>query len=262
MSASELESLGLSRGEARRLARRRLGRRRIYRRAAMRELGADARGLLELLPIRRLKRNPGLAPCLLGIVAALALGLNPARRQALESMRHLLPFTGPVELKRMIPLSPAGVVPVGFAAVVLWIVTLVGTARIAARLTRPGTWRICLYAGALLGEAAVFAGVVWATGMQLLLASGWGFDIGQGLALGLFLLAYSWSAYGAMNLWWRDVERRCPVCLSLPAMPEIRGKQHDVLVEPLEVESVCLQGHGLAVESRWRRSFDPQAVNS
>jgi hypothetical protein len=42
-------------------------------------------------------------------------------------------------------------------------------------------------------------------------------------------------------------------------MPETRGKAHDVLVEPLEKESICLYGHGLVLESRWRRGFEPGA---
>ncbi|HTS30786.1 MAG TPA: hypothetical protein VMH81_33160 [Bryobacteraceae bacterium] len=39
-------------------------------------------------------------------------------------------------------------------------------------------------------------------------------------------------------------------------MPDARGKAHDILIEPREVESVCLQGHGLAIESRWRSRFE------
>jgi hypothetical protein len=40
-------------------------------------------------------------------------------------------------------------------------------------------------------------------------------------------------------------------------MREERGKSCDVLVEPLEVETVCLQGHGLILKNRWFRHFTP-----
>jgi hypothetical protein len=95
-----------------------------------------------------------------------------------------------------------------------------------------------------------------ATGLEVLLRRRWGADFIQSLALGLFLIAYWWSAYWVMKLWWLYVERRCPVCLSLRGMPDVRGKEDGILIEPLEVESICLHGHGLAVESRWRSRFE------
>lgn len=66
MAVSELQSFGLGYREARRHARRRLGARAKHRRAAMREIGADARGLLTLLPVARARRSAMLAPCAVG----------------------------------------------------------------------------------------------------------------------------------------------------------------------------------------------------
>jgi hypothetical protein len=59
-----------------------------------------------------------------------------------------------------------------------------------------------------------------------------------------------------MRLWWRDLEMRCPHCLRLLGLHQVRGKRLDVLVEPAELESICLYGHGQATASRWRRSFE------
>lgn len=256
MARSELEALGMSPTEARQLARRRLGSRMIHRRAAMREMGADVKGLLELLPMRRIQRSAYLAPFLLVAVIGSALVFNPARGQVIESMYRLLPFADAVIVERMIPLAPTSSVPVGFSAITLWILLLVGWARIVIEFVVRRDWRICIYAGVVLCGIAAVGSLCWATGMQILLRWRWGSDLIQGVALGLFQLGYWWSPYGAWRLWWRDVARRCPVCLRLPGMPDVRGKASDVLLEPREVESICLHGHGLVVESRWSSRFE------
>jgi hypothetical protein len=190
MARSELESLGMSLADARRFARRRLGR----RRAAMRETGGDLQGLIGLLPIRRTLRSAWLAPCLMAVAVAVALAFNPYRWQVLESLYRLLPFSRPAGVERLIPLTPAGEVPIGFASWTLWALVLVGIARIAVQLTPGGGWRICTYAAGLLCEIAMFGCVVWATGLQILLGWSWGSDGIQGMALLVFLSAYAWSA--------------------------------------------------------------------
>lgn len=257
MAAGELESLGMHPVEAQRQARRRLGARRLHRRAAMRELEADARGLRDLLPIRSVRRGAFLAPLLIAASVAVMLALNPARVQVVESLYRLLPSTRADDVPTLMPLT-AGAVPTGFASLALWLFVLVGVGRVALGFSARGNWRAGAYAVAVLCELAMAGGVCWATGLQLLLGWRWGSDLLQGVALGSFAFAFSWSAWFAQRLWWRDVERRCPVCLRLPGMPEVRGKRCDVLLEPLEVEAICLRGHGLAIESRWQRGFARQ----
>jgi len=256
MTRSEFESLGLTPMEARRYAARRVGRRSTHRRAAMRAIGGDARGLIELLPLRSLRRSPALVPCLLAIAALLALACNPYRSQVLASICGALPLSSPVATERLIPLTPAGSVPIGFASVTLQIFGLAGLARIAMRHRHGVPWRQSVYAIGMLLEIASVGMVAWATSLQLLLAWRWGSDGVQGFTLLLFLVAYAWAAWWAWQTWSRDMERRCPVCLRLPGMPEARGKALDVLIEPREVESICLQGHGLAIESRWSNRFE------
>src|SRR5215475_13577426 len=75
MAARELQCFGLTCREARREASRQLGSRAAHRQRALREIGGDARGLLSLLPIARAGRSPWLAPGILGLFTALALGL-------------------------------------------------------------------------------------------------------------------------------------------------------------------------------------------
>ncbi len=256
MSASQLEALGFSPREARRLARRRLGARARHRRAALRETGGDARGLIALLPLASTKRSPILPAASIALAIALALALNPRRAQVLESMCALLPLAGPLKGQRWIPLTPEGVAPMGIAAMTLWTLAAIGAARLATAFAPRKQWRLCLYALILLGGLAIIGGICWISGLQILLSRSWGFDIAQGGALGAFVLAYWWAAYFAMKFWWRDLERRCPSCIRLPGMPESRGKELQLIVDPLEVESICLHGHGLAVESRWRRTFE------
>jgi hypothetical protein len=61
--------------------------------------------------------------------------------------------------------------------------------------------------------------------------------------------------YLAVWQWWIDVENRCPYCLRLPGMPETRGNAHDVLLDPLEIESICFRGHGVVLERRCGQRF-------
>jgi len=93
------------------------------------------------------------------------------------------------------------------------------------------------------------------TGMQILASRSWGHDGIQGLALLTFLFGFVGMLYLALWQWWIDVENRCPYFLRLPGMSETRGNAHDVLVDPLEIESICIRGHGVVPESRWRRRF-------
>ncbi len=93
------------------------------------------------------------------------------------------------------------------------------------------------------------------TGMHALAARSWGHDDLQGLALLVFVFGFIGVLYTAMRRWWVDVKNRRPYCLRLPGMPETTGNAHDVVLAPLEIESICFRGHGLLLQSRRRRRF-------
>ncbi|MBZ5618194.1 MAG: hypothetical protein LAQ69_05565 [Acidobacteriia bacterium] len=252
---SEFESLGLTRREARRIARCRLGRRSRYRREALREIGGDLPGLIDLLPVARLKRSPLLVLCCLVLGTALLLVLNPQRGQLIESLRAALPFGRGLRNQRLIPLTPAGIVPAWFALLVWRVAMAVG----AVRLLRDPFLRNCgklRWYGALgLILSALFGVVAWISIMQFLLASAWSWQRVQSLALILATLAYVLAAAASQRLWWRDVIRRCPSCVEILRMPIVRGSEANVLLRSAEVESICLQGHGTATHDRWGRTF-------
>jgi hypothetical protein len=256
MAARELQYLGLTHREARCEASRRLGSRAAYRQKALREIGGDARGLLSLLPIARVRRSPWLAPWILALFTALALGLDPLRSEALESMRGFLPFAGDVVVSRFLPLTPAGIVPAGVAKLVVWLLLLFGLGRLVTIGATVGTWRAMFYGAAVLLGLGVVLTVCWTVGLGVLLSTRWGNDLAQGVTLIVFLFVHLALSYGVLCWWWRDLVSRCPRCLRLLGMTQDRGKAHGVLLEFLEIESVCLRGHGQARESRWRRDFE------
>ena len=256
-AAAELEMLGFTRRDAQRAAKRRLGSTLSYRRKSLRAIGGDFAGLLGLLPTKRAARSPLLPPSMLLIGAGLALVFNPARLMALKCLEAMLNLGVQPPSERLIPLTPAGLVPVDFVGFALRILLVCGLARIALDLFPRTSLRLSVYATAVLFGVTFAAAVCWITFLQALVARSWAHDGVQGIVLIAFVFGFTGTVYKAMRLWWVDVERRCPVCLRLPGMPEPRGKQHDILVEPLEVESICFHGHGLISESRWSRRFTP-----
>ena len=219
------------------------------------EIAAAFQRVIDELPIRRWKRSPVLVPGAAAIACILLTAVNPARTQALAGMWRLVSFTGPAPMERILPLQRTGIVPVGFAAATLWTVAIAGVARIVLHFISRRQWRVSLYAAGVLFAMVVTGGFIWITGMQLLLARRWGADFVQIAAVGVFGFAYVLAAFAAMRFWSRDMDLRCPVCLRLPGLPDARGKVHDLVVDPREIESICMHGHGYAVESRWRRGF-------
>jgi len=256
MAISEFESLGLPHSEARRYARRRLGSYSFHRRSALRHLRADYFALFDLLPWRRIRAGPLLTPAI--IVAALAVVLvpNPHRLEVLANSASLLPFLPGRHVERFVPLAPAGVVPMGFADVTLWCFGLIGLARTAATAKLRQHRRIWLFAAGTLLLLAALGGVLWATILQLLMRNRWASDGLQGIAVGTFAFTYVGWAFVALRLWYRDLLRRCPICLRRLGMADLRGNAGDLLVAPLERETICLYGHGVNVESRWRHTFE------
>jgi len=256
MAALDLQWLGLTPREARRNARSRLGDRAAHRQEALREIGGDARGLIAMLPIPETRRSPWLIPVMLGLFIGLALGLNPFRTQVIESMRRFLPFTDGAIVSRLVPLTPPGAAPTGIARLTLWTFLLLGCVRLAGFRSHRSHWRAAVYGtGMLFGLGLVWC-ICWVTSVGILLHARWGCDLVQGAALIVLLFGYSMLGYGVLRWWWHDLKSRCPCCLRLLGMTQHRGKAQDVLLEPLEIESVCLYGHGQAKESRWRREFE------
>ncbi len=256
MAASDFEQMGLSPREARQTAKRGLGSRRTHRRAALREMAADFRGLARSFPTNRWKRGALAVPAAVLLITVLALVLDPARTRAIESLQGLLPFGSPPAVERFVPLTPSGIAPAGLAAITLWTFLMMGVAAIAARLADQNKWRLCVYAASTLLSMALLGGVCWVVALQFLLSEPWASDILQGAVLVIFVAAYLWTTYAAWRFWWRDVKRRCPLCLRVLGMPEVRGHEHNFLLDPREVESICFNGHGAVTESRWTCRFE------
>jgi len=211
---------------------------------------------LKSLPLRQLSRNAWSVMVLLSIVPLLTLALNPLRAVALQCLAAILvPGVQVTSTVRLIPSTPPGVVPIELARFVLSLLTLCGIARIGFGLLAGVSLRLCLYAATVLLALALNTAIAWITVLEALTAKRWGHDGLQGMALLLCGFAFTSLLYHAARWWWVDVERRCPVCLRLPGMPEHHGRATDVLIDPLETESICFYGHGLIREDRWSRRF-------
>ena len=252
---AELEALGYSRRRAKQAVMRKMGARIRHRRSALAEIGGDLRGLSRLLPIRTVTRSAFFVPLTLAASLAPALLLNPAPMAALRCVRAILFNQDLPAVERIIPLTPAGVVPVGLAGALLRTMALGGLAWASAALLPRRLSRAYLYAITVLCEIVFGGAVSWVAGMQILTVRSWGHDGLQGLALVAFVFGFLGVLYVLMRRWWVDVESRCPYCLRLPGMPEATGSAHNLLVDPLEIESICFRGHGLPLQSRWRRHF-------
>jgi hypothetical protein len=188
---------------------------------------------------------------------SLAVVLNPARSIAVRCVTAMLFGQGLPASERIIPLTPAGVVPVGLAGALLRIVLVAGVSWAVANLLPRKLYRAFLYFIVVLFLIVLGGAVFWVTGIQILARRSWGHDGLQGFTLLGFLFAFVAALCAGLWGWWADVQNRCPYCLRLPGMPETRGNAPDVLVNPLETESICFRGHGVALRSRWRRLFQP-----
>jgi len=60
------------------------------------------------------------------------------------------------------------------------------------------------------------------------------------------------------QVWWRDLRRRCPLCLDCLLLPLTEGSENCLLLDPATTESICAHGHGVLVETRWSSRFRPQ----
>ena len=250
----ELGFLGLAPREVRREARWRLGRRSRHKRAALRELDADFRGLLMLIPIARMKRGAALIPSTFAALIVLFVAFDPQRIQLVKTVAAV-GLASPLTAERWSPLTPAGVPPVTLAAWCWALLTILGAVCVARQVIQTRHWRRCAYgivSGALL---VLFEIVLWICSLQALLVRSWGADFLQGTVLTLFVTAYALAMPAAVRFWWRDMSNRCPSCLEKLRIPLVSGDPRNVLLETSELETVCLRDHGVMVETRWGSSF-------
>lgn len=111
-AAQDLRELGLTARTARRKVRARMGGRR-YRGVALRELGGDAKGLIQLLRAHRVGASLLMQPLALALAGALFLAASPAPRDILTSLARTPAVPGDQEV---VFLSAHGPYPWGLSS--------------------------------------------------------------------------------------------------------------------------------------------------
>src|SRR5579884_4136777 len=230
--AAELRASGLRQSEVRKIVRRRLGRKSRWRRAALKEIGGDWRALLRCYRPSRCP-SPWVAPAWLALALVILFVCNPLRWQMLSSFIS--------EPGDYVPIRKMLVIPADFARLI-WGTLLISAAMWLARTGRG--LRISLYALLLLVLLAALGVFLWIAAIQASIAIKWPSDLLEGSILLGFFFAYFWASLLTAKRWRADVASRCPVCLKRLRFAMTRGRSCDVLVHPLELESICLEGHG------------------
>ncbi|MBV8551072.1 MAG: hypothetical protein JOY54_07205 [Acidobacteriaceae bacterium] len=227
----------------------------------MREIEADFAALLKLLPIARLCESAFVIPVAVLLGTILALIVNPARIQVVHSIVVGLFAPGASGLSaRLVPLNRFGLIPTGFPSISWECGFLIGSAWLTIRWLRAQvSGRMLIWGVATLGVLGTAALVLWTTVIQLWAVAEWPLNFLQGLFVLGFLFGYAWLVVSVLRFWHRSVCRRCPICLHRLRMPLAQGALHNLLLDPYEVASVCIHGHGTLSESRWRRAFNPPA---
>jgi hypothetical protein len=189
-------------------------------------------------------RPVGSSPAMLALAIVLLLICDPFRARLLSSL-----VTQPRE---QVPLRRIVIVPADFARFT-WSLLLCFEFMWLNDHRR--SWRMAAYAVLVFVLLAAFGVAVWVAGIQLWIAIAWPSDMLQGVCILDFLFAYAGGCLLAAKWWRRDVSARCPVCLRRARAPIVRGQRHDLLLNPLEVESLCPAGHGVFTENYWNRAF-------
>jgi hypothetical protein len=143
-----------------------------------------------------------------------------------------------------------------FAEITLWCFVLIGVAHLAATPKLRGYWRAWVFAVGTLFLVVALDAVLWATGIQLVMEKRWFSDALQGMAIVSFPFTFVGWAFVTMRLWRHDLLSRCPACLRRLGLSDVRGNPSDLLIAPLERETICLHGHGANIESRWGHAFE------
>jgi hypothetical protein len=225
----------MTRRTAKRAAQDRFGTRRNSR-IALRELGGDLMGLAHLLNAHRVQASVWFQPAALLAAMAVILLVSPSPRAILEGIgrdRSAI-VMGPAKSAWLV---------LGFCA--------------AFQLRRFRRWPLCY--GVLSGSLhALVSLMAWALALQLWSRIHWSTDGRALLAFLALLSAYLNMAVIQCRFWWRDLERRCPICLDGLLLPLTEGTADRVLLSSATTESVCAHGHGVLVENRWSRRFRPE----
>ena len=201
------------------------------------------------MELGRVLRSPGLAPA--GSLAAtvLLVAANPAGEQALRSLYGGLGLT-----VRLIPLSPSQLVPTEFAK---WLLGCALFACLAWIASEGSDWRTWFYGVVLLAVHAVFSLIFWTTTVQWWASSRWRSDAAQGWFIIAFVFAYTLAVVWGARSWVLDIRQGCPKCLERLCLAMEVGREHGMLVETSEIQSVCIHGHGTMSHTRWSHSFRP-----
>lgn len=279
-AAIELEALGVQRREAELMAAARLGHRSRHRRDALRESGGDLAGLLQTLLPQRTLHTAWNLPLALVAVLGLLYAVNPGRRPVWQTVAGsnfaaevapsraavCTPRTPPADITiqwhtadpcvERAPWVQPATIPAAFGKAASWIIVLAGGWPLlrfwwANRASR----RLMLYGISTLVLLASSAVTIFVIAMQyhsLVDYPHWGL---RAAVYVTYTLAHTLAVAYIFRRWRLDVNARCPSCLESLRMPMERGHLNSLLLDPLEVESVCIQGHGTLTETRWDRRF-------
>ena len=261
----ELEDLGLSREEALAISRRRLGRGSRYWREAVTRESADVASLFRLWMPRPLSRHSWALPDALLLAALSVVAANPWRAQVLSSVfrpaawAHELDFVdgpppvmaGPVSVAPHSPSAPIEKFAwtVGAAYGIAWLLRR----KLRLRVKSYGILNLALLTllGLLLGTTAMqYASVAFHPNIvaeQLLVFTIWGVEM--------------WVILAALKYWKADLIHRCPHCLERLRIPLERGIFSSMILDPEEIETICVQGHGMLTENRWHEDFHDGGSN-
>lgn len=279
-AAIELETLGLHRREAESLSARRLGRFSRYRRHAFHEAGAGLAGLRQALFPHHSLHTAWLPPLALAALLALLYAANPGRAPVWHTVTGTnfaaevapsrapacTPRTPPAQLGlkwhtadpcvERAPWVQFHTIPAAFGKAASLIILLAGAGPLLHYYwRRRAAWLLLLYGLATLLLFTFIATTVFVTAMQYhLLASYSAWDLRIAVYVG-YALAHTLAMARLFRLWRRDVYSRCPACLEPLRLPLERGHFDSVLLDPAELESLCIQGHGTLTETRWTAEF-------
>jgi hypothetical protein len=147
------------------------------------------------------------------------------------------------------------------AAKVVWLLAaLYGAFFLYSRLHRRVTLPWLLYAGSMAFLHSAVSIVAWALATQLWSRAPWSGKSWQtpttaGLSFSLLAVICLLVAAVQCRYWWLDLRRRCPVCLDRLLLSQTQGDASRIVLGAAITESVCAQGHGILIESRWSRDF-------
>jgi hypothetical protein len=97
--------------------------------------------------------------------------------------------------------------------------------------------------------------LLWALATQFWSRVAWQTPAAAGLSFSLLVVTYLLVAAGQCGYWWHDLRHRCPICLDRLLLSWTEGATGGILLGAPVTESICANGHGVLVESRWSRYF-------